>query len=111
MATTCFIARSAENSVSGALAGAATGGRLARSANTTHSATNKNAIASRSIVRRFIEKLFASERLLADSTLQSVISCREPTCSHGPVGRHPECKKHRHKDRPQAGGYNIRKWH
>src|SRR5436190_15584682 len=54
MATTCFIARSAENAVGGAFSGMAPGGRLTCSANTMQIATNKNAIANRSIVRCLI---------------------------------------------------------
>jgi hypothetical protein len=69
MAITCFIARSAENTVGAALSGMALGGRLECSANTTQIATKKNAMVSRSIAWRFIEQSFAAERLPADSTL------------------------------------------
>src|SRR5882757_7360167 len=54
MAATYFIARTAENAVGGAFSGMAPGGRLTYCANTMQIATNKNAIASRSIVRCFI---------------------------------------------------------
>src|SRR4029450_3333495 len=65
MATTCFIARSAENAVGGAFSGMAPGGRLTCSANTMQIATNKNAIASRSIVRCLIAGKYVGRHQLS----------------------------------------------
>src|SRR6266481_99546 len=82
MATTCFIARSAENTVSGAFSAMARGGRLACSANTMQIATNKNEMASRSIVRRFIAgKICYRYRESHNQSVQTVAAIESTACS------------------------------